>query len=292
MKNTILWIVAIALAAGIAAVLHDRPWEARLVAPVVTTPAAVAPTHRQTKEPLVRYPVPGAAAVPAETSVAPPQKPTVFLPTLDESDKAIQRALEGLFGAPRVEALFNLNYLVRRIVVTVDNLPKRRLPLRYLPIGPTIGDFIAKGAGPGDARRYTISAENYRRYTPYVQLVTGVNTRKLVAVYVRFYPLFQKAYQDLGYQYGYFNDRLIEVIDDLLATPEPKGPVELTRPSVFYKFADPHLEALSAGQKILIRIGPVNAARVKAKLRDIRQALTHLGAGHGAAPLARFGDRR
>jgi hypothetical protein len=39
---------------------------------------------------------------------------------------------------------------------------------------------------------------------------------------------------------------------------------------VFYEFADPALEAESAGRKLLLRMGPGNAARVKAKLREIR----------------------
>jgi Protein of unknown function (DUF3014) len=46
------------------------------------------------------------------------------------------------------------------------------------------------------------------------------------------------------------------------------------QPKVLYQFADPELESRSAGQKILMRMGPVNESRVKAKLRDIRKALT------------------
>jgi hypothetical protein len=42
---------------------------------------------------------------------------------------------------------------------------------------------------------------------------------------------------------------------------------------VFYKFADPELESLSAGQKIMIRMGPQNAEKVKAKLRALRREL-------------------
>ena len=38
-------------------------------------------------------------------------------------------------------------------------------------------------------------------------------------MYKQYYPLFQQAYVDLGYPEGYFNDRLVEVIDHLLATP-------------------------------------------------------------------------
>ena len=107
-----------------------------------------------------------------------------------------------------------------------------------------------------------------------MRLAEAVKTKQLVAVYVRFYPLFQQAFKDLGYPSGYFNDRLIEVIDDLLAAPDLQGPVKLVRPKVMYQFADPDLEARSAGQKILIRMGSENAARIKAKLKEIRRELT------------------
>ena len=92
--------------------------------------------------------------------------------------------------------------------------------------------------------------------------------------WLRYYPLFQEAYEYLGYPSAYFNDRLIDVIDHLLATPVVDGPIRLVRPHVLYKYADPDLEALSAGRKALIRIGPDNANRVKQKLREIRQILT------------------
>ena len=39
---------------------------------------------------------------------------------------------------------------------------------------------------------------------------------------------------------------------------------------MLYVYADPELESLSAGQKILVRMGPANAAVVKDKLRQIR----------------------
>ena len=67
--------------------------------------------------------------------------------------------------------------------------------------------------------------------------------QQLRNVYFRFYPLFQQSYQNLGYPNGYFNDRLVQVIDMLLATPQPTGPIELVRPNVMYTFADPTLEA-------------------------------------------------
>jgi hypothetical protein len=103
----------------------------------------------------------------------------------------------------------------------------------------------------------------------------AVEAKRLVAAYAHFYPLFQVAYQELGYPNRYFNDRLVEAIDDLLAAPEVAAP-QLVQPKVLYQFADAELEARSAGQKILMRMGPQNAARVKAKMRSIRTELTQL----------------
>jgi hypothetical protein len=47
-----------------------------------------------------------------------------------------------------------------------------------------------------------------------------------------------------------------------------------------YVFADPKLEALPAGQKVLIRIGADNAAAVKAKLMELRAIVTAAGPKH------------
>ena len=94
-----------------------------------------------------------------------------------------------------------------------------------------------------------------------------------------------QAWRDLGLGNRYLNDRAIEVVDLLLATPEPerpprvhltevKGPIPSTRPWVRYEFVDPQLEALTAGQKILVRMGTANERRLKQKLREFRSQLT------------------
>jgi hypothetical protein len=107
-----------------------------------------------------------------------------------------------------------------------------------------------------------------------VRALEAVDSAKLVALYVRFYPLFQQAYAELGYPSRYFNDRVFEVIDHLLATPDVRGPIALVQPKVLYEYADPALQDLSAGQKMLVRMGPENEAKVKAKLRELKKALT------------------
>jgi hypothetical protein len=126
----------------------------------------------------------------------------------------------------------------------------------------------------GDEVHATLDPQNFARYRPMVAVVDKLDMQRLASVYIRFYPLFQDAYQDLGYPNGYFNDRLVQVIDSLLAAPTPAGPVDLVRPNVMYMFADPALEARPAGQKLLIRMGPENAEAIKAKLKELRAAIT------------------
>jgi hypothetical protein len=129
-----------------------------------------------------------------------------------------------------------------------------------------------------------LSPDNELRYTPLVLLVEAVSIERAVDLYARMYPLLQQAYEGLGYPNRSFNDRLLEVIDLLLATPEPaapvrldqlefKGPVRSQQPWVHYRFADPALESLGAGQKMLIRTGPVNERRLKGKLLEIRKRI-------------------
>ena len=191
------------------------------------------------------------------------------LPQLGESDSFMLEALAGLMGKESVMKIFRVEQIIHNIVVTIDNLPNQSLPVNATPITPVPGNLVASVAD-GDM---SISPTNAARYTPYVHLAREVNTQKLVGLYLRIYPLFQKSYEELGYPNKYFNDRVIEVIDNLLAAPDIKEPVKLVQPKIVYLYADPDLEGRSIGQRTLMRIGSKNEAKVKTKLQEIRQEL-------------------
>ena len=53
----------------------------------------------------------------------------------------------------------------------------------------------------------------------------------------------------------------------------PAGPIEVVDEEGWYVFADPALEDLRATEKHMIRLGPANATRVQAKLRELAQAI-------------------
>ena len=250
MKTTHLAAAAV-VAAALAAAAYWF-WQQREPPSLPPPPAKVeTPSAPQGLQP-PRHPVPQAEARP--------------LPPLGASDPAMLDALRPLFGAQALERFFNLEDFVRRIVATVDNLPHEAVSTRLNPVRPVGGLPITQGH---DAT-LMLAPDNAKRYAAHVRALELVDARQLVAIYFHFYPLFQQAYVELGYPNGHFNDRLVDVLDHLLDAPEVKGPIRLATPKVLHEFADPELESRSAGQKMLIRLGADNAARVKAKLRELR----------------------
>jgi Protein of unknown function (DUF3014) len=246
-----IWWAAGAVILIIAAVLFFS-WRAHRLARPPETAAAI--TATESAAPAIRNPLPEATAAGAP------------LPALDESDAPFHDALADAVGKLSVDRIFKPELLVRHIVVSVDNLSRRHMAVELRPTKPLAGAFIATG----NDQQGTIDTANYQRYVPYVQAVQALDMKRVVTVYVHFFPLFQQAYQSLGYPNGFFNDRLVVTIDNLLAAPDIITDIALVRPNVMYQFADPKLEDLSAGQKLLLRMGPANAAIVKAKLRELR----------------------
>ncbi len=226
-----------------------------------------APPQQPASPPAQQFPVP-----PATQSVsAEPVKP---LPTLDTSDQVIEQEFTGLVnGDSQLAQLFLFKTFVRNFVVIVDNLTAAKIPQKYQFVKPPAGTFLVK---QDELEKTYLNPENHARYLPFVRMVAALDTDNLVNVYVYLYPLFQQAYEELGYPDKYFNDRLVEVINHLLQTPELADPIALVQPKVFYQYADPELEARSAGQKLLMRVGKENADLLKRKLQDVKAKLTSL----------------
>jgi len=224
-------------------------------------------------EVVVDVPAPVAAAPvtppPAVVDTAPPPARTLPLPPLDESDADVAGGLTELFGQSAIAQHLVPERVVRNIVVTIDNAPRSLMALEQRPINATPGDFITSG----DEGAIVLAPENYARYEPFVALVANIDATTLVSFYRGLEPLFQQAYEDLGNPGKSFNMRLTEVIEHLLQTPTPRGQIALVQPSVLYRYADERLEKLSAGQKLLIRMGVDNAAVIKGKLRELQAEL-------------------
>ena len=266
MRTPSKWIVAVVvlLLAGVVGLVlrESRLKNAPPGPPVAAAPPATAPAASPASaasEPAIHYPIEAASA-----------------PTAGPTD--VEQVLAEVFGAKAVRSMFQVQDFPRRFVATVDNLGRAQAPSGLWPLNPVAGRFTVESRGDVQA----LSADNAQRYTPYVLLLENVDMSVLAATYIRLYPLFQQAYEELGYPGRYFNDRLVQVIDQLLATPIRETPLAMhlptvagtekpQRPWVLYEFDDPALQSLSAGQRLLLRMGPVNERRVKARLAEFRR---------------------
>src|SRR6185312_11390006 len=255
--KAIWWSFGIVVAVAVAIGVYYRYYS-----PMPASPAqhpAAAPQPAPPPAPAIQHPVPPSA----EQQQTP-------LPPLDQSDPVVHDSLSGLLGNPAVAKFLVPHNVIRDVVVTVDNLPRKKVAAELRPLQPTPGDTAVDTQGASTS----LSPQNYARYAALMEVVKSTDPKALAAVYFRLYPLFQQAYENLGYPGKYFNDRMVQAIDSVLATPDVQGPIELVRPKVFYQFADPKLEALPAGEKVLIRMGPQNASIIKAKLQQFRAAIT------------------
>jgi hypothetical protein len=204
-----------------------------------------------------------------------------MVPTPSGTAFDLQKGLEDLFGLKTVQSMFRLDDFPRRLVATIDNLGRSHASAALWPVNPVGDRFIVEEREGATF----IGADNGLRYTPYVLLLETVDLRQAVGIYARIYPSLQRAYEELGYPGNYLNDRLVEVIDLLLATPENDAPIQVRlpaiegplrpeRPWVLYEFVDPNLQSLSSGQRALVRMGWVNERRIKTRLAEVRRLVT------------------
>jgi hypothetical protein len=261
------WIAAVivvfaVVAAGIYLVqraMHPVASPTPLATPA---PAQTAPQPARASS-VIQHPI-------AEANASPASASTAALPPLMDSDASVREALQGMIHGGNLGALLQ-SQIISRVVATVDALPHQSMgSTNILPLRTPAGTMLTEQANGA----ILLSARNAERYAPYMTVLNDVDPHALVAWYKHNYPLFQEAYRELGYPRGYFNDRLIVAIDDMLAAPDVHDPVAVVRAGARYHFADPQWQSLSNGQKLMLRLGPSNEEQFKAKLRMIRTLLT------------------
>jgi len=233
--------------------VHEMlPTQLPPVAPVIREPVEVEPQDEQ----IIDYVEPDPVTVPDP------------LPPLNESDAAIKQDMAGIVGAGPLAEYLVKSQVISRLVATVDSLMSHQVPPLMNPVKTAEGQFIADSEG----EIVTMSAQNFARYDGFVSLIQNADTDAVVAMYQHYSPLFQLAWEENGGQ-GRFYDRLMEVIDYLLETPDVPGPVYVSKYEAVYLFDDPELEAMTAGRKILVRMGSLNAELVKEKLTELKNKL-------------------
>ena len=205
----------------------------------------------------------------AEQTGAQAGKRRVQVAPADAGEAAVNKELAKNWPLAQLRKYFNLQEQARRLVITVDNLPREHVPsqLRVTRGVPELLRVKKEG------ETITLDPSNYERYDRIISYVEKMDARKIGRLYAKFYPLLQRTYEETGFPEERFHDRVLAALDDMMDAPRPTGPIRLVQPKVLYRFEDDHLENLSAGQKIMIRVGPDNAARLRKVLARVRAAI-------------------
>ncbi|SHI21213.1 DUF3014 domain-containing protein [Ferrimonas marina] len=206
--------------------------------------------------------------LPAEPEPEPIPQPDP-LPALDNSDVFAMEQVTTVADGMQIGNAINEDSLLRRITVFVDNLAGGEVLRQQGPFTSMTEDFKALEVN----NSLYLDPEGYRRYDQYAEFLYRLEEEVLRDAYLRTEPLLDEAYQELGYGPGRFRGTLLDAIEVLLRAPEYEQPLALESHSVNYQFADPDVENRSDAQKMMIRMGPDNARKVKSLLRRFKAAL-------------------
>ncbi|AQS38463.1 Protein of unknown function (DUF3014) [Shewanella psychrophila] len=198
-----------------------------------------------------------------------PQAQIEPIPTLSNSDGYVHQKTVEIADGMKIEPLLVEKDLVRHFVVFVDNLAQGELARKVSPLKAPDRVFTVSDI----TNKTYLNPDSYHRYDLYANFIANLNEQQLATTYKELTPLLGEAFEELGYGEMSFNQRMLEAIDIMLAAPVIEQPIELDGVSVNYQFVDPKLEALPNAQKLLVRMGPENAKKVKAALRKLKKYL-------------------
>lgn len=256
-------IVIIALAVGAYFLVSNGPEPKPAPPPVVEPQPEPEPSVDLEPEP---EPEPAPAPAP---SPEPPRE----LPKLNDSDATVRGDLLSLAPDGALGRWLVSDEVIRKWVAAVNAASSGQMMAKNRPYNTPKGSLVVDEAG---ATGMVLSEDNYQRYDTPVRLLANMDNDKAIALYQFWYPRLSEAFGELGMKDKTFHDQVLKSIDLVLDTPEVEQPIQLVRPSVYYKFADPKIERLPGVHKLMIRMGPNNAARVQEKLRELKGELEQL----------------
>lgn len=204
---------------------------------------------------------PTAAATPA----AAPQPP---LPPLDASDGHVRELGAAISGDALFAGWLAHDDLVRRFVAAVANVAEGASPASHVPFLRPSQPFrtVERGA------RTVIDPATFRRHDPAIGLIVSLDPAACGRALRRLEPLFDAAWRELGDPRRDFRETLSTAIARLAAVPVPEGEIEVVPDGGVWAYADPELERRPAAEKLLLRLGPDHARRLRDWLRELAAA--------------------
>ena len=194
----------------------------------------------------------------------PPQ-----LPELDNSDEFVRERLLLINNRPEFSGWVTTDDLMRRTASYLDGLSNGVMLSKVFPLSPPEGKFATHKSDGS----IWLNAGNYERYNRTINAIANTDMGSIAKMFHFSRPLLEAAFAEMGYNPRQMDGIILQAIDIILATPIIVEPIQLTRESVVYKFADPELEALLPIQKQLLRTGPNNTKHLQKQAMALRNAL-------------------
>lgn len=214
----------------------------------------------------ITAPAPMETAAPLEARAARETN----LPPLGELDPAVRDLVRSLTSSALVERWLATSNLARQMAALVNGAAAEATPLRFLaPLRPSGTFEVAERRGAT-----VIAPQTHARYDAMASVITSLDATALAGVYRTLSPRLEDAHEELGTPEASFDGSMRRVLDQLVATPIPQGPIQVVPRGGVYAYEDPSLERLSPVQKLLLRSGPDNARRIQAQLSAFRDALS------------------
>jgi hypothetical protein len=210
-----------------------------------------------------------APALSAPVTEAAPSKPSgPPLPKLEESDPYVRGKADELSADPRFKAALKTEELIPRFVSVLGLIAAGKVPTEALSFLAPKGKFAVKK----QSGKIVINPRTYARFDAPADIIASVNARTAATLFGTFKPLLQQAY---GAQGADVSDLLARALAEVVSTPVVSGDIVLvpSEKGITYVFADEALEALTPAQKVLLRMGPQNEAKVQAKAKELAAAL-------------------
>jgi len=187
----------------------------------------------------------------------------------DSTDDLFRSLVAGLSSHPKLTAWLVTDGIVRRFVAAVESVAGGYSPRDELDFMRPTHPFLVR---PGDPGTLVIASGSYRRYSLAADVVESIDTVGAVRLFRELEPLLDEAHRGVSWGDSNFEYSLREAVTHLLEVPVPGGQLAVERRMLTYAFSDPAIERLSDAQRQLLRMGPENARKVQAKLRELADA--------------------
>ena len=229
-----------------------------------------------TEEVIIEKPVIPEAEIPIapviEVSPEPPKiepAPKTVLPNLNESDSFFRNRMEIISSNTDLVRWLSVDDLLRRTASYLDGLSRGVILSKIFPLTQPNGSFTTHM----DGETIWLNAGNYERYDITIEALASINMEALAQLFHIARPLIETSFAEMGYNERQMEGIILQAIDRVLSTPIIIEPIELTRESVLYQFADPELEALMPLQKQVLRTGPENTQKLQQQALALKNAL-------------------